>query len=148
VYKFFFSNSSALFSDMNPIIALKDGRLLCRVCNTMFKCLANAKGHLRAVHGSGSVRCSLCNRISKNAKAFGMHLRTMHDIKGVANATGNYGKVITYDSVMLASPSSPSSPAPPPPPPEPTVTKPVAKPVSQKKKRRATDGLTKEKQKV
>ena len=82
----------------SDVIELSEGRGQCKLCGTVLKTMVAARSHVKKIHLSGSIECTICGNQSKNKQAFAMHLLRRHQLRGVQQATAAYGKVLPPDA--------------------------------------------------
>ena len=76
------------------VVQLSEGRGMCNICGAVHKTLAATRSHVKKIHLSGSIECTLCGRVVRNTQCFAMHLLRRHQLRGMQTAMGEYGKPV------------------------------------------------------
>ena len=87
--------------DGGDVVQLSEGRGMCNICGTVLKTLAATRSHVKKIHLSGSIECTLCGRIVRNTQSFAMHLLRRHQLRGMQTAMGAYGKPVAATAVHM-----------------------------------------------
>ena len=78
-------------ADAADVTELSKGRGQCKICGKICGTVKAARSHVKNIHLSGSIECTICGNLIKNKHAFAMHLLRKHQLRGVPSA---YGKAV------------------------------------------------------